>query len=50
MRFMMVMIPRVYQPDTPPGQIFEVSDFPQDVRNAGDNPTVRVHLEKRKAS
>lgn len=31
-------------------QVFEVSDFPQDVRNAADNPTVRVHLEKRKAS
>ena len=31
-------------------QVFEASDFPQDVRNAADNPTVREHLEKRKAS
>ena len=30
-------------------QVFEASDFPQDVRNAADNPTVREHLEKRKA-
>ena len=31
-------------------QVFEVTDFPQDVRNAADNPTVRAHVEKRKAS
>ena len=31
-------------------QVFEASDFPQDVRNAADSPTVREHLEKRKAS
>jgi hypothetical protein len=31
-------------------QVFGVSDFPQDVRNAADNPTVRAHVEKRKAS
>ena len=29
-------------------QVFDVSDFPQDVRNAADNPTVRVHLESGK--
>jgi hypothetical protein len=31
-------------------QVFEESDFPQDVRIAADNPTVRAHVEKRKAS
>ena len=31
-------------------QVFEASDFPQDVQNAADNPTVRERLEKRKAS
>ena len=30
--------------------VFEVSDFPQDTRNAADNTTVRAHVEKRKAS
>jgi len=31
-------------------QVFEASDFPQDVRTAAENPMVREHLEKRKAS
>src|SRR4030042_2535402 len=31
-------------------QVFEVSDFPQDVRKAADNPTVRAQVEKRKDS
>jgi hypothetical protein len=31
-------------------QVFEISDFPQDVRRAADNPTVRAQVEKRKAS
>jgi hypothetical protein len=31
-------------------QVFELSDFPQDVRKAADNPTVRKQVEKRKAS
>jgi hypothetical protein len=31
-------------------QVFEISDFPQDVRKAADNPTVRAQVEKRKAS
>lgn len=30
-------------------QVFEASDFPEDVRKAGDNPTVRSRVEKRKA-
>ena len=111
MRFMMMMIPRVYQPDAPPGekagegfsppaeavakmmkfneelakevvggywmieakskeeavgwarrcpasdgdvievrQVFEMSDFPLDVREAADNSTVHAQVEKRKAS
>ncbi len=31
-------------------QVFDVSDFPEDVRKAADNPTVRAQVEKRKAS
>ncbi len=31
-------------------QVFEISDFPQDVQKAADNPTVREQIEKRKAS
>ena len=31
-------------------QVFEMSDFPLDVREAADNPTVRAEIEKRKAS
>ncbi len=31
-------------------QVYEVSEFPEDVREAADNPTVRAQLEKRKAS
>ena len=31
-------------------QVFEVSEFPEDVRKAADNPAVRARLEKRKAS
>jgi hypothetical protein len=31
-------------------QVFEMSDFPLDVRKAADNPTVRERIEKRKAS
>lgn len=31
-------------------QVFEMSDFPQDVRKAADNSTVRAQVEKRKAS
>lgn len=31
-------------------QVFEMSDFPPDVRIAADNPTVREQVEKRKAS
>jgi hypothetical protein len=66
MRFMMFMIPRVYQPDTPAGeragegfappaeegdvieirQVFEMSDFSDDVQKAANNPTVQkdIHL------
>ena len=31
-------------------QVFEMSDFPADVRKAADNPTVRARLEKGKRS
>jgi hypothetical protein len=31
-------------------QVFEVTDFPQDVQKAAENPTVRAQVEKRKAS
>jgi hypothetical protein len=31
-------------------QVFEMSDFPRDVRKAADNPAVRAQVEKRKAS
>ncbi len=31
-------------------QVFEASDFPQDVRKAADNPRVRVGIQRRKAS
>jgi hypothetical protein len=31
-------------------QVFEITDFPQDVRKAADSPTVRKLVEKRKAS
>ncbi|HUK55898.1 MAG TPA: YciI family protein [Nitrospiria bacterium] len=31
-------------------QVFEMSDFPPDVRKAADNPTVRAQVEKRKPS
>ncbi len=31
-------------------QVFEMSDFPLEVRKAADNPTVRAKIEKRKAS
>jgi hypothetical protein len=31
-------------------QVFELSDFPQDVRKAADNVTVREQVEQRKAS
>jgi hypothetical protein len=31
-------------------QMFEVSEFPQDVRKAADSPTVRAQVEKRKGS
>src|SRR5512143_1696046 len=31
-------------------QLFEVSEFPPDVRDAADSPTVRARLEQRKAS
>jgi hypothetical protein len=31
-------------------QVFEVADFPADVQEAADNPTVRAQVEKRKAS
>jgi hypothetical protein len=31
-------------------QVFEESDFPRDVRNAMDNPTVRARVDKRQAS
>ena len=31
-------------------RVFEISEFPKDVREAADNPTVRARLEKRKAS
>jgi len=31
-------------------QVFEMSDFPLDVRKAADNPTVRTRIEQRKAS
>jgi hypothetical protein len=30
-------------------QVFEMSDFPPDVREAADNPTVQAEIEKRKA-
>jgi hypothetical protein len=30
-------------------QVFEITDFPQDVRKAADSPTVRKQVEKRKA-
>ena len=29
-------------------QVFEMSDFPPDARQAADNPTVRAHVEQRK--
>jgi hypothetical protein len=29
-------------------QVFEMSDFPPDVREAADNPTVQAEIEKRK--
>jgi len=29
-------------------QVFEMSDFPSDVREAADNPTVQAEIEKRK--
>ena len=31
-------------------QVFEMSDFPPDVQEAADNPTVRARLERRKGS
>lgn len=31
-------------------QVFEATDFPQDVQKAADNPTVRAQVEKKKAS
>lgn len=31
-------------------QVFELSEFPADVRKAADSPTVREQVEKRKAS
>ncbi len=31
-------------------QVYEASDFPLDVRKAADSPTVRAHIEQRKAS
>jgi YHS domain-containing protein len=31
-------------------QVFEITDFPQDVRKAADSPTVRKQVEKRKTS
>ncbi len=31
-------------------QVFEMSDFPPDVQKAGDNPTVRAHLERTSGS
>ncbi len=31
-------------------QVFEVSEFPEDVRKAAENPTVRAQVEQRKAS
>ena len=31
-------------------QVFDMADFPIDVREAADNPTVQAEIEKRKAS
>jgi len=31
-------------------QVFEMADFPPDVRKAADNPTVRARIEQREAS
>ena len=31
-------------------QVFETADFPQDVREAAENPTVKAQIEQRKAS
>jgi hypothetical protein len=31
-------------------QVFEVSDFPSDVREAADSPVVRAQIERRKAA
>lgn len=31
-------------------EVFEISDFPPDVRKAADSPTVRAQIEKRKGS
>ena len=54
MRFMMMMIPRVYQPDTPPGDKAGEGFAPPaeavDVQKAADNPTVQAEIEKRKAT
>ena len=43
MRFMMFMYP-----DIEVRQVFEMSDFPEDVQKAADNPTVREQVEKHK--
>jgi hypothetical protein len=55
MRFMMIMIPKVYQPASDGDvievrQVFEMSDFPADVREAAGNPTVRAGVERRKSA
>ena len=54
MRFMMMMIPRVYQPDTPPGEKAGEGFAPPaeavDVRKAADNPTVQAQIKQHKTS
>jgi len=54
MRFMMMMIPRVYQPDTPPGDKAGEGFAPPaeavDVQKAADNPTVHAQIEQHKTS
>jgi hypothetical protein len=54
MRFMMMMIPRVYQPDTPPGDKAGEGFAPPaeavDVQKAADNPTVQAQIEQHKTS
>jgi len=59
---MMIMIPRVYQPDAPPGEraeegfappaeaVARMMKFNEELAKTADNPTVQEQIEKSKRS